>query len=222
MPLTEVARHLNDSSFNRFVIEAGHIYLDSTASPLGSEDKRMGLRGAALGGQLAQKLGGQVSRWVFVDELHADTFLTVNPHRVSQEYARVGFTPDKLVLESDPQLHAEALDLVDKIRTFSPDLLMTMRQGYSLRTGDTMSNILLAERTKRDRTPVNPKCALLDAALTLQKIQGEGGVCVTVLPERYARQQESAQAILEACGLELPLVNVFFSAQGQVRWTSNF
>src|SRR3989344_1833554 len=171
----------------KIALEAGHIYVDPTMSPLGEADRTIALSGAALGARIHDLLSRhdiQVSRWVFVDDLH------VNGGNAT-----------------DPKLNADALSLVDRIREVSPDRLVTMRKGYSLRPTDPNEpNILLADRTK-SKEPVNPKCSALDAALTLQKVKfltarhpaGEVA-CINVLPEIYAPQQVNTREILAAAG----------------------
>src|SRR3989344_1754852 len=194
----------------KIALEAGHIYVDPTMSPLGEADRTIALSGAALGARIHDLLSRhdiQVSRWVFVDDLHVNGGNATDPSKAMEAYARYGFRPDFAVLESDPKLNADALSLVDRIREVSPDRLVTMRKGYSLRPTDPNEpNILLADRTK-SKEPVNPKCSALDAALTLQKVKfltarhpaGEVA-CINVLPEIYAPQQVNTREILAAAG----------------------
>lgn len=202
--------------FSKVALEAGHIYVDPSQSPLGSEDRDIALSGAALGARIHDLLSRkmQVSRWVFVDDLHVNGGVKQDPDKAVKEYGRYGFKPDVAVMESDPKLNSEALGLVDKIREHSPDRLVTMRKGFSLRAADPdAQNILLADRTKQ-KEPINPKCSALDAALTLQKIQhlGEDSAVINVLPQIYIPQQVNTREILAAAGYEdLFIMSVFYN-----------
>lgn len=205
-----VLKHFAEAAKStKVALEAGHIYVDPTMSPLGEQDRQTALSGAALGGRIHDLLSRNnipVSKWVFVDDLHVNGGAT-DPANAMAAYARYGFKPDFAVLESDPQLNATALGLIERIHEVSPNRLVTMRKGYSLRpTNPDEPNILLADRTK-GKEPIHPKCSALDAALTLQKVGflknrfPEGEVaCINVLPEIYAPQQVNTREILAAAG----------------------
>lgn len=206
------------TGYPAIAIEAGHIYTDCTASPLGKLDRQMALKGVTIGAGLSRSLRNRadISKWVFIDELHQSP---ENPQVTTDEilrtYAVHGFEPDVVVLESNPDLGEAALDVINHIRELSPNRLITMRKGYSLRSTIPGSpNILLAQRDKKGNA-INPKCSLIDAALTIAKFQymEYQGATLTVLPEEYTSQQEHTRQILTAAQCELPMYNIFYSRE---------
>lgn len=201
-------------SDRKIIIEAGHLYADSSVSVLRSRDHQVALLGAELGGRISAQFAARninVCKWVLLDDLHGE------PKEVDVPilFNAAGFNPTKVIRES--KLVDPALELIDEIREASPRELIVMRKGYSLKVSGGR-NILLAGRTGRHGYPTEPKCALLDAAFAMKKIghAGENGSVVTILPDIYASQQSAVKRILQAVGLSTSsMSNLYFPARRQ-------
>ena len=193
------------------VVEAAHIYTDE-------QPTRKHEQGAEIGGRVASFLAGMgldVQRMLFVDDLNAhsqDLDLSSYQSMISER----GFSPDVLIMESTLQEDADEI-----IRSLQD-------------TGHTETNkhgaIILKKPYKRAKEIVLKKspgrgetaaCAALDAALYLKKREG-AGISVTVLHEEWREQQEDVRRVLEALGVDIPVLEIYYDDEGEVEVEFDF
>ena len=208
--------------FSTAMVEAGHFYV---RDGLSSEQ----LQGIAVGRQVIaalQDMGMQVSSCMFVDDFHLNG---KDPHgtgafkseNLSDPKVRdaiisasieslqdTGFAPEKVYLENDFAAPAQAL-----YHQLEQAGVLKHKKDGTVRLNGIV--VLTSDGT--------PSCSLLDAATYLGKAQDlDGGLLVTVLPEKWERQQETTRAILAALNQKPPILNVYFSEGGELKVTFDF
>jgi hypothetical protein len=225
--------------FSKAVLEGGHRYADPEASPLGQLDSVAGRWGARIGGLINERLVVPFKNWLFLDTYNGQGNIdakvaAMRPEAVVEEYATLGYRVDRVVLESDEALQQRALGLVAAMIDADPNrtVIETQRTRVYLKR-DGQPPYRLCERVKSGENKgalINPTCASLDAALSLDKSQevGSGGVLVNVVPQEFAAQQDTTRDILRIAGYSgIPLMSVYFDVRNDsplatVSYTANF
>lgn len=186
-------------------VEAGHIYTDETPS-LSHEI------GAMVGANFCtelERMGIVVQRMLFVDDYNA-TSNDLNLADYSSLLSKHGFAVDRTVMESTLREDAEKV--------------IARLQASSMAELNRNGAVILKKNQKREKTIVlqkssstggGPACAALDAALYLLKAR-EAGLCVTVLHQQWKDQQEGVKKVLKALGENVPILEVYYSDDGDI------
>lgn len=241
MSVEAAALVLNRSPYTAIAMEAGHAYANPEASPLGKLDRIAGRIGVQIGAAINERLIKPVQRWVFLDTYNgegdvAQKVAAMQPGAIIAEYASLGFEAHTLVLESDPALQQEALDLVAALIAEDPNkrFIHPERKRVMFRPvpGDMTRQYRLCDVVKSGPEKgalVKPNCSTLDTVLSWRKWQGgDGGVLVNVLPSDFGNQQDWTRQILDVAGYSgIPVMSVYFDARAAtplstISYTANF
>lgn len=193
---------INPNKYKSALVEAGHFYGNK---PLDAEQ------------QLGIQVGRTVTSALLETGLHVTPCLLIDDYNAPDIYSETnlaalkkqGFVPAVIYKERDMISGAKnILNLLDFAnKTKVKHGVKYFKDGFK---------ILVSEQGKYS-------CALLDAALYVEKHQKYGGVSVTVLPETYAYrvQQQATKSILRACDIAIPILNVYFNQEALVSFDFN-
>ncbi|MBL7150907.1 hypothetical protein ISS86_03175 [Candidatus Microgenomates bacterium] len=204
-------------------VEAAHVYVGESFS----EEHKLGAEiGADILAHLAD-LGIKSCAMLFIDDLPEHN-KQLNPGCYSQDPEGFqaslndhGFCPEKFVLESS--LVQGAQILINKLE-FKGIAKSRKRKSYAIGERRKVfprfapsapgGGLFYLERVDmfNDTTPV---CAVLDAALYLEKLR-ESDVCITVLSDSYKKEQERAKFLVRALGNKQTIINVYFNEEGEI------
>lgn len=188
-----ISSHIESN--NPIVVEAGHYYTNSGNLPLESR------QGAKIGRRLVKALrdaGREVVPEIFEDDFHG----TKGPHvkRLRKQVRKTGFHPQKTRREDDMVPKAEEM-----IRELN-DAGKTRKGGERLRK----SGLRLKGSDGK------PTCAVLDAALMVERHGEHQGHQVIVLPESYKSEQRAAREVLSEMNKTVPVTTVYHDKEGKV------
>lgn len=189
---------------SKIIVEAGHIYTNEQPTL----EHQVGATWGNLLSSYLALFGAEIERWLFIDNYNPQFEKKPQDLKVADYVSSLsqwGFTPDKVVFEAD--LVEPAKDIIVRLQ----------KQGYAGRhhNGKTVlhrRNILLYDPEYRGRNGKESEkymCPLLDACLYLQKLEQADG-CITVLDQKYAREQKETLTILKKLGTDTTKVFPFF------------
>lgn len=214
LPRASILKRL--PSNGKVSIEAAHIYCDQD---LDLRELRRELTLASVIAWDTTKLinretSAEAEKILFVDDLSPErTKLLLNNqiieppvlfiHKLKKYLSASGFSPDKVILESEQiptaRILLEKLIEKDKVKSNRSGKLM-LKSGWIPLTGKS-GNLNC------------PSCSLLDAALYQSKLTA-CDVTITILPEKYKSQQNQVRAILAELGFVKPkIIVIYFSLQ---------
>ena len=187
-------------------VEAGHIYADEIPS-LSHEV------GAIVGAKVSialENMGILVKKMLFIDDYNAqsNTLDLENNQSLLSEH---GFVADRLIMESSLVSDAEKV-------------IAELEQG-SLTEINKHGAVILKKNHKKDKEVVlrkspemgtTPACVALDTALYIKKQEEEAGICVTVLHSEWKSQQNAVKKVLKALGKDLPILEVYYTDEGDI------
>lgn len=187
------------STFSCALVEAGHFYADK---PLASEQQVGVCVGMATIDSL-QEMGLIATPCILIDDYNAED--KTSESNVTQ-IRQLGFSPEVIYREKSSQ--AKAIEILEQLKTSN-------KTKYRKNTGETYLKEGFIKLVKNDGKLT---CALLDAALYVQKHQEYAGICVTVLADtpEYRTQQSYTKSILKAAAYSIPILNVYFSEEGSI------
>lgn len=186
-------------------VEAAHIYTDEQP---GLEHQMSAVIGTNVS-RILEEMGVDVNRMLFVDDFNADS-KDLDIHEYESFITKHGFIPDVVVMETT--LVEDAKEIVRVL------------EGLGLTEVNKNGATILKKKEKREKEVVLkkspslgsvPACSALDAALYIKKFE-HSGVCVTVLHERWKNQQDSVKRVITALGMEIPVLDVYYSDTGDV------
>lgn len=186
-------------------VEAGHIYTDEVPA-LKHEV------GAIVGSKISKLLEGmgvQVQRMLFVDDYNVE-HNSLDLDAYQSMLSKHGFTPDRLIMES--LLLGDAEDVISALEQKS--LTEKNKKGAVIlkKNCKKENDIVLRKSPERGALPA---CAAIDTALYLKKHE-TAGICVTVLPVEWRGQQDGVRKVLYALGKDLPILEVYYSDDGEI------
>jgi|SRR3989344_3949917 len=193
------------------IVEAAHIYTDE-------EPTIKHAMGAEIGGKVASfftQMGIDVQRMLFVDDFNAhnqDLDLPSYQRMISER----GFSPDLLVMESTLEEEADSIvrSLQDNGHTeINKHGAVILKKPYK-----RAKEIVLKKSPGRGETAA---CAALDAALYIRKNE-RAGISVTILHEEWREQQEDVRRVLEALGVDIPVLEIYYDDEGEVEVEFDF
>jgi len=208
-------KKIQNATVGSVTIEAAHIYLDEDLNDPGIASS---LRyQARLAGRLCQRLqdvGISTTRVLFVDDYNVDPAVSrenFSPRQLLDLVTSEGYSPDVLLYEAD------MVPLAKKI------IEALGSQGLTSTKDD---NLLLTRKSVNlyDPTTDRLSCAMLDAALSLVKLEHCGEGAVNVLPKMsqsgmgYRHQQLKMRTIVgEHLNTRvLPIFNLFSRTTGSL------
>lgn len=190
-------------TYGQALVEAGHFYADRE---VGVEQK-IGIEVGMAAISALEEMGLEVAPCILVDDYNASDLKTESNLLAIQE---MGFIPEVTYREKDSLAKAlaiiETLESEGKVKTKKSDGSKNLKNPW-LRLVEGNGKL---------------SCAILDAALYVQKHEEHGGICVTVLPESYKKQQEATRAILATAGYQMPILNVYFNMEGEISVNFDF
>ncbi|MCL2173960.1 hypothetical protein FWH58_01515 [Candidatus Saccharibacteria bacterium] len=212
--IDKLVERISNAEIGRVAIESAHIYLDETfESELVVEELKKEI---LLAQELRSRLGRagiMATDVLFIDDYHSESEADLSKiHSLIHSINGLGYNPEHIVLEK------EMFPLAQEIC----ENLVSRGLTVEVATGDEKT-ILLARHNvelftfdKDDQTG-QASCALLDAALSLVKLQFIGDGIVNILPRysqngmSYRGQQRSMRDILkEFLNIRVvPLFNLF-------------
>ncbi len=192
-------------------VEAGHIYTDETPSL----KHEIGAMVGAKVSSLLEEMGFSVQRMLFIDDYNAvSNDLDIGSYQSLLQGH--GFAPEVTVMESS--LTQNAQEIVETLE----------KQG--LTEENRNGTVVLKKGHKREKDIVLkkspgmglvPSCAALDAALYLKKFETVG-VCVTVLHQEWKGQQEGVKKVLNALGKSIPILEVYYTDDGDIEFDFDY
>jgi len=127
-----------------------------------------------------------------------------------------GFSPDLLVMESTLEEEADSIvrSLQDNGHTeINKHGAVILKKPYK-----RAKEIVLKKSPGRGETAA---CAALDAALYIRKNE-RAGISVTILHEEWREQQEDVRRVLEALGVDIPVLEIYYDDEGEVEVEFDF
>ena len=190
------------TTFNHALVEAGHFYGNSELDELEIMGVEIGIDTV----NALKNIGIRVTPVVLVDNFHADDeYTSSNLERMQT----LGYVPE--VVYEEQKFEDDAWELFDVLK--KKNKVKTRTSGTQNLRAENVPQLVSSDGVL--------SCSILDAAIYKRKHAEFGGICVTILPEEdadrnYVRQQSYTRAILTAADISIPILNVFYSDEGNI------
>ncbi len=168
----------------KVIVEAGHIYVDE----IPTIEHIQGLKAGAQLSSLLKEYGFQVENWLFIDnynpQLEKKNWV-LNLEEYKDIALKNEFSIDNLVMEQEMVSKAE-------------ENMKSMHEKYFI---DKKGSLHMLSKKSKYGKPVlyngdkdQFACVMLDASLYVEKLK-QGDIAITVLPDKYAKQQSESMLI---------------------------